>query len=148
MLITSWCDFSVFCMGVLYHLLSVFSGWLTARASHCSLAWLILCCQECWSKSCILVLQHSVKCSEDFFFSVISYFASLLLPIWETRGEYFPSGWAFLPRHPAEVTPWPHQGHDFAWLTAIAGQTQSCTSANLLQWQKFLSALASLTKPE
>lgn len=87
MLITSCCGFSVFCMGVLYRLLSAFSGWLTARASHCSL------------HGCFYVVRNvgvravywffKVQLSALKIFSVISHFASLLLPIWETSREYF-----------------------------------------------------------
>lgn len=77
-------------MGVLYHLLSVFSGWLTARASHCSLAWLILCCHECWCKSCILVLQHSVKCSEDIFFRLFLVLLPFCFLSGRLEGNIFP----------------------------------------------------------
>lgn len=67
MFITSCCGFSVFRTSVLYRPLCVFSGWLTARASHYSLVWLGLSCQECFCQHCVLVFQGSIKCPGEFF---------------------------------------------------------------------------------
>lgn len=139
----SQCFAWVFCIT---YFLSLVGGWQQEQATVLWHGWFYVV-RNAGVRAVYWFYNIQLSALKIFFFHY-SCFASLLLPIWDTRREYFPSGSAFLPRHPAEVTPWPHQGHDFAWLTAIAGQTQSCTSANLLQWQKFLSALASLTKPE
>lgn len=139
----SWCFAQAFCIT---YFLSLVGGWWQAQAT------------VLWHGCFYVVRNVGVRAVYCFFkvhlsalkiFSVISWFVSFLLPIRETSREYFPSGWAFLPRHPAEVMP-------LATPRPWVCPAQSCCRADaklhqcklFVEWLKIPSVLASLTKPE
>lgn len=130
MQIISCCGFEMFCTGVWCHLLYVASSWQLEQATvlWCGCFYLVK-----KVRTVVLLFQGSVKCSEDFFFPVISPFVSPLLPILETSREYFSLAELSSQDIQQKLCLWLHCGYVLAQLTAIAGPTGSCISTNILQ---------------